>query len=73
YLINALRPKLKYAGVIGSYGWGGKAPETVTGLVGTLNLDWFDPVMVKGLPSEEDLAALDCLATQIAERMQASK
>jgi flavorubredoxin len=73
YLINALRPKLKYAGVIGSYGWGGKAPETVTGLVGTLKLNWFDPVMVKGLPREEDLAALDRLAAQIAERMQASE
>jgi flavorubredoxin len=73
YLINALRPKLKYAGVIGSYGWGGKAPETVTGLMGTLKLDWFDPVMVKGLPQEEDLAALDRLAAQIAERMQAAE
>ncbi len=73
YLINALRPKLKYAGVIGSYGWGGKAPETVTGLVGTLKLDWFDPIMVKGLPREEDLATLDRLAAQIAERMQAPK
>ncbi|MEA1871615.1 MAG: FprA family A-type flavoprotein, partial [Candidatus Bipolaricaulota bacterium] len=73
YLINALRPKLKYAGVIGSYGWGGKAPETVTGLVGTLKLDWFDPVMVKGLPREDDLAALDRLAAQIAERMQAAE
>ncbi|MCK4355755.1 FprA family A-type flavoprotein, partial [Candidatus Bipolaricaulota bacterium] len=73
YLINALRPKLKYAGVIGSYGWGGKAPETVTGLMGTLKLDWFDPVMVKGLPQEEDLAVLDRLAAQIAERMQAAE
>jgi flavorubredoxin len=73
YLINALRPKLKYAGVIGSYGWGGKAPETVMGLVGTLKLDWFDPVMVKGLPRKEDLVALDRLAAQIAKRMQAAK
>ena len=73
YLINALRPELKYAGVIGSYGWGGKAAETVTGLVGMLKLDWFDPVMVKGLPREDDLALLDRLAAQIAERIQASE
>jgi len=70
YLINALRPKLKYAGVIGSYGWGGKAPETVTGLVGTLKLDWFDPVMVKGLPGKEAFQALDRLAEAIAMRHQ---
>jgi flavorubredoxin len=70
YLINALRPKLKYAGVIGSYGWGGKAPETVTGLVGTLKLDWFDPVMVKGLPDRATFEALDRLAESIASRHQ---
>jgi len=70
YLINALRPKLKYAGVIGSYGWGGKAPETVTGLVGTLKLDWFDPVTCKGLPGKEAFQALDRLAEAIAMRHQ---
>ncbi|HCP32324.1 TPA: MBL fold hydrolase, partial [Candidatus Acetothermia bacterium] len=30
YLVNALRPKLRHAAVIGSYGWAGKAPEQVT-------------------------------------------
>ena len=32
YLINALRPKLRFGAVVGSYGWGGKAAEQVIGL-----------------------------------------
>jgi translation initiation factor 5B len=29
FLANALRPKLKYASIIGSYSWGGKAKEEI--------------------------------------------
>ncbi|MEA3238679.1 MAG: FprA family A-type flavoprotein [Candidatus Bipolaricaulota bacterium] len=70
YLINALRPKLKYAGVIGSYGWGGKAVDTINSLMASLKLDWFDPVMVKGLPREDDLARIDSLAEDLAGRIK---
>lgn len=71
YLTGALRPKLKYAGVIGSYGWGGKAPDQIMGLMGSLKVEWLDPVMSKGLPTVEDLEALDQLADAIAERHEA--
>ena len=70
YLIAALRPKLKYAGVIGSYGWGGKAPETIKSLTASLKLEWLDPVMVKGLPREEDLSRVDSLAEELARMMK---
>ena len=70
YLVAALRPKLKYAGVIGSYGWGGKAPETVQSLTALLKLQWLDPVMVKGLPREEDLSRIDELAEELATLMK---
>ena len=68
YLVAALRPKLKYAAIIGSYGWGGKAVEAVKSLTASLNLEWLDPVMVKGLPRDEDYAKLDRLAAEIAAR-----
>lgn len=68
YLVAALRPKLKYAAIIGSYGWGGKAVEAVKSLTASLNLEWLDPVMVKGLPRDEDYAKLDRLADEIAAR-----
>jgi len=70
YLVAALRPKLKYAGVIGSYGWGGKAPETIQSLTASLKLQWLDPVMVKGLPREEDLSRIDDLAEELATMMK---
>ncbi len=70
YLIAALRPKLKYAGIIGSYGWGGKAPETIKSLTASLKLEWLDPVMVKGLPRDDDLARIDELAEELARLMR---
>jgi flavorubredoxin len=70
YLTNALRPKLKHAAVIGSYGWAGKAAEQTTGLLKSLKLEWFDPVMVKGFPDGTTLQALDRLAEAIAKRHQ---
>ena len=70
YLVAALRPKLKYASVIGSYGWGGKAPETIQSLTASLKLEWLDPVMVQGLPRDEDLSRIDDLAEKLARMMK---
>jgi len=66
YLVAALRPKLKYAGIIGSYGWGGRAVEVLQGLMNPLKPEWLEPVVVRGLPREEDLKKLDGLADEIA-------
>jgi flavorubredoxin len=67
-LANALRPRAKYATVIGSYGWGGKTVETLVGQMAKLKLEYLDPVLVKGLPRAEDYARLDALADTIAEK-----
>ena len=64
-LVNALRPDLKYAGLIGSYGWGGKFVEICSGLLCNLQATFLEPVIVKGYPKEEDLARLDALAEEI--------
>jgi len=68
YLTAALRPKLKHAAVIGSYGWAGKAADQTQGLCANLKLEWLDPVFTKGLPKPETYDALDALADQIAAR-----
>jgi len=65
---NTLKPKARWASVIGSYGWAGKATETLAGLMGDLKVELIDPVMVKGLPREEGYAALDALADTIAAK-----
>lgn len=67
-LTNALRPKLKYASIIGSYGWGGKAVEQLTGAIPNLKVELLDPVLCKGRPKPADLKAIDSLAAAIAEK-----
>lgn len=67
FLMNALRPKTKFVGIIGSYGWGGKMVDQLKGLLGNLKVEFFDPVLVKGRPVENDFEELDKLVEQIVE------
>jgi len=66
FLVNALRPNLKFATIIGSFGWGSRAIEQVTGMLTNLKLELLDPVYIKGNPREDDFKALDKLADSIA-------
>lgn len=68
YLANTLRPKLKFASIIGSYSWGGKAAEQLRGMLSNLKVEVLDPVLCKGFPREADFKALDKLAATIAEK-----
>jgi len=71
HLANLLRPKAKYVSVIGSYGWGGRAVETIAGLIPNIKAEVLSPVLVKGLPTEADLQLVDALAATIAEKHKA--
>jgi flavorubredoxin len=68
HLANALRPKLKYASIIGSYGWSSKAIEQIQGLIPNLKVEVLNPVLCKGLPRDDDFKALQVLADAIADR-----
>lgn len=68
HLANALRPKLKYAAIIGSYGWGTKAVEQIAGLIPNLKVEILGTVMCKGLPQEATFAELDALADAIRDK-----
>ncbi len=65
YLANALRPKTKFASIIGSYGWGGKMVDTITGMLGNLKVELISPVIVKGYPTEDNFKDLEKLADEI--------
>ena len=68
YLANALRPKVKFVSIIGSYGWGSKMVQQLAGLIPNLKVEVLDPVVVKGYPRDEDFEALEQLAATIAEK-----
>ncbi len=68
YLVNLLRPKIRYMALIGSFGWGGATLQRVTELLQSVKLEQLDPVLVKGYPREKDYQALDRLAENIAEK-----
>jgi flavorubredoxin len=68
WLVKLLKPKAKAMGIIGSYGWGGKAVKDLAGILQGLPVEFLDPVLAKGLPGPEDLKALDGLADRIAEK-----
>jgi len=68
FLANALRPKLQFVSIIGSYGWGSKAVEQLKGMIPNLKVEVLDPVITKGFPKESDFQALDNLAETIAQK-----
>jgi flavorubredoxin len=68
FLANALRPRLQFISIIGSYGWGSKAVEQLTGMIPNIKAEVLPPVLSKGFPREEDFKALDNLASTIAEK-----
>jgi len=68
YLANAIRPKVKFATVIGSYGWATKAVETIAGMIPNLKAEILPPVICKGYPREVDFEALRALADTIAAK-----
>jgi flavorubredoxin len=68
YLANALRPKLKFASIVGSCGWGGRMVEQITGMLSKLKVELLAPVVIKGFPKEEGFKALDRLADEILNK-----
>jgi flavorubredoxin len=67
-IANALRPKVRFAGVIGSYGWSTRMVEHLTGSLGNLKVELFEPVLARGYPKQKDFEALDRLADAIAQK-----
>ncbi len=67
-LVNALKPKIKFASVFGSFGWGGRTVEVITANMSNLKVELIEPVMHKGDPTGKDFMKLDHMADEIAAR-----
>ncbi len=68
YLVRIFKPKVRFVGIVGSYGWGGRIVDQLKEIVSNLNVELLQPVLIKGLPKEEDYRTLDALADEIAEK-----
>ncbi len=68
HLVNALRPKLKFVSIIGSYGWGNKLVEQLTGILSNIKVEIIEPVIIKGYPKKDDFGLLDRLAEEIYKK-----
>jgi flavorubredoxin len=70
HLANLLKPKVKYAAIVGSYGWSSKAIEQISGLIPNLKVEVLGAVLQKGLPDAAAFKQLDELATAVAAKHQ---
>ncbi len=70
YLTNALRPKTRFASVVGSYSWGGRTVEQIKQMLPNLKIELLEPVMEKGHPTQETYKKIDILAQQILKKHQ---
>jgi flavorubredoxin len=71
FLANMLKPKARYAALVGSYGWGGRAPDQLAGMLVNLKLEILGSIFIKGAPRKSDLAQMDQLAEKIAAKHRA--
>ncbi len=70
-LVNVLRPKTKHLGIIGSFGWGSKMVDQITGMLTNVKAEIFEPVLSKGMAGEQAYSELDVLADKIAQKHNA--
>lgn len=68
YLVNLLRPKMRFASIIGSYGWGGKTVETLKGMLTHVKPELLEPVYIRGAPGAETVREIERLAGDIAKK-----
>jgi flavorubredoxin len=67
-LANVVRANVKFASIIGSYGWGGRTVEQLVAMIPNLKVELLPTVIVKGYPRGADFEALDNLAETIAQK-----
>jgi flavorubredoxin len=68
FLVNALKPKIKYLAVIGSFGWGGRMVDQLKGLLVNSKAELLEPIIIKGEPKAENFRKLDELAEEIVKK-----
>jgi len=72
FLLDRLKPKAKFAAVIGSYGWSPNPLKNAAELLPSWKVEVVGAVIAKGHPKADALAELDALADTIAAKHRAA-
>jgi len=70
-LATAMKPGVRYFGLVSSFGWGARIVENMEFYTAGLKAERLQPFLVKGLPTEEDLKRLDAYALDLADKVKA--
>lgn len=70
-LLNTMRVKTKFMGLIGSYGWGTMVEKTMLSLLDKVKAEQLPAVLCLGLPAEKDYLALERLAEELVSKIKA--
>ncbi|MEJ1731135.1 hypothetical protein SMA90_32925, partial [Escherichia coli] len=69
-LMNAMRVKTPFIGLIGSYGWGTRASEIFAEMTSNLKkAERLPSLQYEGLPTEEQLVEIDRYADELAAKI----
>jgi flavorubredoxin len=70
YLVKALRPPIKYAVVLSSYGWGGGAIKHVQETLGSTKLEIVGAMEINGPPTENDVERIIEMGKTLAKKIK---
>ncbi len=70
YLLSILKPKTRWVGILGSFGWGNKMVDQISNMLRDLSVEFLPPVLIKGYPDEKAYVEIQRLADTIEQKHQ---
>jgi len=70
YLVKALRPPLKHAVVLSSFGWGGGSLRQASELLSPTNINVVGTLEINGPPTDEDLQKIIEIGKQLSNKIK---
>jgi flavorubredoxin len=70
YLLKALRPPIKFAIILSSYGWGGGAIRQIQEVLNGFKIDIVGTLEINGPPTEENIQQIIKIAKDLAKKIK---
>jgi flavorubredoxin len=70
YLLKALRPPIKFAIILSSYGWGGGAIRQIQEILNGFKIDIVGTLEINGPPTEEHIQQIIKIAKDLAKKIK---